>query len=185
MLSIFFKKFTSVITPKISFKSRTTALKFPSWVSSSEPNLYPWGWGFDPSPPSVSHGSGVARSCGVGYRHGSDPALLWLWCSPVAAALIQLLVWELPYAMGVDLKDREKKKFYFQKFKITSFFLKAFFFNLKNEYISTLVVMVCLFFHFVLFFGRFIFKGQVSFHFSIFGTVGQVSYNARFCPWLN
>ena len=26
--------------------------------------------------------SGVAVSCGVGRRRGSDPALLWLWCRP-------------------------------------------------------------------------------------------------------
>ena len=25
---------------------------------------------------------------GVGHRHGSAPALLWLWCRPAAAALI-------------------------------------------------------------------------------------------------
>ena len=25
---------------------------------------------------------------GGGHRHGSDPALLWLWCRPAAAALI-------------------------------------------------------------------------------------------------
>ena len=30
-----------------------------------------------------------------------DPALLWLWCRPAAAALILLLAWELPYAAGV------------------------------------------------------------------------------------
>ena len=29
-------------------------------------------------------------SCGVGHRRGSDPALLWLWCRPVATALISL-----------------------------------------------------------------------------------------------
>ena len=33
-------------------------------------------------------GSGVAMSCGVGYRHGWDLALLWLWHRPVATALI-------------------------------------------------------------------------------------------------
>ena len=27
-----------------------------------------------------------------------DLALLWLWCRPAAAALIQLLAWELPHA---------------------------------------------------------------------------------------
>ena len=42
----------------------------------------------------------VAVSCGVGCRCGSDPALLWLWRRPVAAALIRPLAWEPPYAAG-------------------------------------------------------------------------------------
>ena len=37
---------------------------------------------------------------GVGCRHSSDPALLWLWCRPAATALIRPLVWEPPYATG-------------------------------------------------------------------------------------
>ena len=49
-------------------------------------------------------------SCGVVHRHGSDPALLWLWRRPVAAALIQPLAWELPYAASVALKKSKKKK---------------------------------------------------------------------------
>ena len=51
----------------------------------------------------------VAVSCGVGRRRGSDPMLLWLWRRPVAIALIQPLVWELPYAMGAALKSKTKK----------------------------------------------------------------------------
>ena len=48
---------------------------------------------------------------GVGHRRGLDPVLLWLWYRPAAAALIQPLVWELPYATGAALKrQREKKK---------------------------------------------------------------------------
>ena len=39
-----------------------------------------------------------------------DPALLWLWCRPAAAAPIQLLAWELPYAAGTALKKNKKKK---------------------------------------------------------------------------
>ena len=31
--------------------------------------------------------------------------LLWLWCRPVAAALIHPLDWELPHGMGVALKS--------------------------------------------------------------------------------
>ena len=54
-------------------------------------------------------GSGVAVSCGVGGRHSSDPALLWLWRRRVAMALIQPLAWELPYAMGAALKSKQTK----------------------------------------------------------------------------
>ena len=54
-------------------------------------------------------------SCGVGHRRGSDPALLWLWHRPVAAAPIGPLAWEPPYAAGVALekakRQKEKKKF--------------------------------------------------------------------------
>ena len=60
-------------------------------------------------------GSGVAVSCGVGRRHGSDPMLLWLWCRPLAIALIRPLTWEPPYATGVAQeiakKTKKKKKF--------------------------------------------------------------------------
>ena len=47
-------------------------------------------------------------TCGVGRRHGLDPTLLWLWCRPADAALIQPLAWELPYAMGEALKRQKK-----------------------------------------------------------------------------
>ena len=38
-----------------------------------------------------------------------DPTLLWLWCRPAAAALIQPLAWVLPYAAGVTLKSKKIK----------------------------------------------------------------------------
>ena len=47
--------------------------------------------------------------CGVGCRHGSDPALLWLWHRPAAIAQLQPLAWELPYAVGVALKMKTKQ----------------------------------------------------------------------------
>ena len=53
-------------------------------------------------------GSGIAASCGVDRRCGSDLVLLWLWCGLAAAALIRPLAWELPYAAGVALKRRKK-----------------------------------------------------------------------------
>ena len=36
-----------------------------------------------------------------------DPALLWLWCRPSAAAPMQSLAWELPYAAGAALKRQK------------------------------------------------------------------------------
>ena len=54
--------------------------------------------------------STVAMSCDVGRRRGSDPVLLWLWCRPAAIAPIGSLAWEPPYAAGVALKGKKKKK---------------------------------------------------------------------------
>ena len=54
--------------------------------------------------------SGVAVSCGVGCRHGSDPALLWLRRRPVATAPIRPLAWEPPYAAGAAQRNSEKTK---------------------------------------------------------------------------
>ena len=55
---------------------------------------------------------GIAVSCGVGCRHGLDPALLWLWHKPVSTAPIRPLAWEPPYAAGEDqeMAKRQKKK---------------------------------------------------------------------------
>ena len=51
-------------------------------------------------------------TCGVSCRHGSDPALLWLWRRPATTALIQPLAWESQYAKGVaqEMAKRQKKK---------------------------------------------------------------------------
>ena len=46
--------------------------------------------------------------CGVGHRHGSDVAMLWLW--PAVLAPIRPLAWELPYAVGTVLKKTKDKK---------------------------------------------------------------------------
>ena len=46
---------------------------------------------------------------GVGCRWSSDTALLWLWCRLEAAAPIQPLAWESPYAVGVALKRQKNK----------------------------------------------------------------------------
>jgi len=54
----------------------------------------------------MDKGSGVAVSCGVGFRRGSDPELLWLRHRPTATAPLQPLACEPPYAMGTALKRR-------------------------------------------------------------------------------
>ena len=53
---------------------------------------------------------GVAVSCGGGHRGGSAPALLWLWCRPVATAPIRPLAREPPYATGAALEKTKKIK---------------------------------------------------------------------------
>ena len=49
-------------------------------------------------------------SCGVGCRGGSNLALLWLWHTLAAAALIYPLAWEPLHAMGAALTRQKKKK---------------------------------------------------------------------------
>ena len=39
-----------------------------------------------------------------------DPALLWLWCRPVATAPTGPLAWKPPCAEGATLKRQKKKK---------------------------------------------------------------------------
>ena len=48
-------------------------------------------------------------SCGVGHRHGLDPALLWLWRRPVATVPTGPLACIPPYATDAALKDRDQK----------------------------------------------------------------------------
>ena len=70
-------------------------------------------------------------SCGAGGRHGSDPALLWLWRRPVATAPIQPLAWEPPYAAGAaqeiatttTTKDERQKKRQKKKCESVVFFI--------------------------------------------------------------
>ena len=55
-------------------------------------------------------------SCDVDQGLGSDLALLWLWCKLAAAAPIQPLAWEPPYARGVGLKKTKKQLLFFNVF---------------------------------------------------------------------
>ena len=49
-------------------------------------------------------------SCGVGHRHGLNPALLWVWNRTAAVAPIRPLAWEPPYAKDEALEKIKKKK---------------------------------------------------------------------------
>ena len=57
-------------------------------------------------------GSGIAVSCGVGHRRGSDMVFLWLWLwhRPEATAPIRPLAWEPPHAVGAALKRQKDQK---------------------------------------------------------------------------
>ena len=58
----------------------------------------------------MGQASGVAKSCGVGHRRDSNPALLWLWRGPGAAAPIGPLAWELAKKDKRQKKKKTKKK---------------------------------------------------------------------------
>ena len=61
--------------------------------------------GLIPGLAQCHYGSSVA---GVGCRHGSDLALLWLWRRLVTTAPIRLLAWEPLYAAGVAPEKTKK-----------------------------------------------------------------------------
>ena len=58
----------------------------------------------------MGQGAGIAMSCVVGLRSGSDPPLLGLWCRPAATVPIHPLAWELPCAVCAALKRKKKIK---------------------------------------------------------------------------
>ena len=51
----------------------------------------------------------MARSCGVGYRCGSDLVLLQLCCRLAAVAPIQSLAWEPLGTSGAALKSKQER----------------------------------------------------------------------------
>ena len=59
-------------------------------------------------------------SCGVGHRHGSNPALPWLWCRPAATALIRPLALEPPDAESAALKTKKKAFVYLSSYQTKS-----------------------------------------------------------------
>ena len=67
-----------------------------------------------------------------------DPALLWLWRRPAATAPIHPLAWEPPYAVGVALKKRGRRKKHFQGF-IAQLATDTFHFSLDQRVGTALV----------------------------------------------
>ena len=58
-------------------------------------------------------------NCGVGCRHGLDPALLWLWHRPASVAPIGPLAWEPPYAASAALRrSKLNQKYNVKKIKV-------------------------------------------------------------------
>ena len=56
----------------------------------------------------MGQGSGIAVSDGVDHIRSSDPMLPCLWHSLAAAASIQPLAWEPPYAASSALKRQKQ-----------------------------------------------------------------------------
>ena len=73
------------------------------------PTSIPEVVGLIPGLPQWVKGSDATMSCDVGCRCGSDLVWLRLWYGLAAADPVQLLVWELPYAVGVALKRKNKQ----------------------------------------------------------------------------
>ena len=74
-------------------KKKKSLWEFLLWLSGLIIQLLSlWGCGFNPWPHSVSQGSGIAVSCSIGHKRGSDPVLPCLLHRPTTAAPIWLLV---------------------------------------------------------------------------------------------
>ena len=77
-------------------------------------------------------------SCGIGCRHSSDLAVLWLWHRPAAIALIQPLARELPYVTGAALKRQTHKHTHTQTWPI---YLKCIWNAFNNNELKQLVLV--------------------------------------------
>ena len=49
-------------------------------------------------------------SCGIGHRHSSELAFLWLWRRLAATAPVRPLAWEPPHAEAAAQKMAKRQK---------------------------------------------------------------------------
>ena len=107
-----------MVPNRIRFRCATTGTPEPSFHLSKELILKAFGvsscCGSEVTNPAstpevVGLIKDLAVSCGVGPRHSSDLALLWLWCRPAAVAPIPPLAREHPSSKGVALQRKLKK----------------------------------------------------------------------------
>ena len=92
-------------------KQKTKYTEFPFGSVVTKPTSNHEDAGESLASGSVGSGFGIAMSFSLGHRCGLDPALLWLWCKPAAAALISnLIAWELPYPLGAALKIQRRRR---------------------------------------------------------------------------
>ena len=89
--------------------TKTTVSGSPCGSAVMNPTRIHEEAGLIPGLAQWAKGSSLAVSCGGVCRHVLDPALLWLWYKPAAAASIQALAWELPYAACTAQKDKKTK----------------------------------------------------------------------------
>ena len=78
-----------------------------------------------PEDASSIPGSSAAMSCGVGPRRGSNPALLWLWWRPAAAALIRPQPGNFHVPQGWPEKEKKKGKRKSNLWGLTCLYSKA------------------------------------------------------------
>ena len=79
--------------------------------------------------------------------------LLWLWHRPAAAAPIQPLAWELPYAVGTALKRQKEKKGVLFLF-LFLFLIMAWIFNLYPNILNFLQAKIIVVFFQIYVLGR-------------------------------
>ena len=76
----------------------------------------------------------------MGGRCGSDP--VWLWRRPAAAAPIQPLAQELPYAAGMTVKRKQFKKFLNTAFCVAVSHNSNLLYTMNGAYESTFLTSI-------------------------------------------